>query len=42
MSAPAEETHFGYKQVPLSEKQGLVDDVFHKKKQGFQTSDLHV
>ena len=30
MSAPAEETHFGYKQVPLSEKQGLVDDVFHK------------
>ena len=30
MSAPAEETHFGYKQVPLSEKQGLVDVVFHK------------
>jgi demethylmenaquinone methyltransferase/2-methoxy-6-polyprenyl-1,4-benzoquinol methylase len=23
-------THFGYSEVPLSEKQGLVDDVFHK------------
>jgi demethylmenaquinone methyltransferase / 2-methoxy-6-polyprenyl-1,4-benzoquinol methylase len=23
-------THFGYSQVPLGEKQGLVDDVFHK------------
>jgi demethylmenaquinone methyltransferase / 2-methoxy-6-polyprenyl-1,4-benzoquinol methylase len=30
MPPSAEETHFGYKQVPLSEKQGLVDDVFHK------------
>ena len=24
------ETHFGYAQVPLSDKQALVDDVFHK------------
>jgi demethylmenaquinone methyltransferase/2-methoxy-6-polyprenyl-1,4-benzoquinol methylase len=23
-------THFGYSEVPLSEKQVLVDDVFHK------------
>ncbi len=23
-------THFGYSQIPLGEKQGLVDDVFHK------------
>ena len=23
-------THFGYSEVPLSDKQGLVDDVFHK------------
>jgi demethylmenaquinone methyltransferase/2-methoxy-6-polyprenyl-1,4-benzoquinol methylase len=30
MSAPDQETHFGYRQVPLGEKQGLVDDVFHK------------
>lgn len=27
---PATETHFGYRTVPLEEKQGLVDDVFHK------------
>ena len=27
---PATETHFGYRTVPLDEKQGLVDDVFHK------------
>ena len=26
----AHETHFGYRQVPLEEKQGLVDDVFRK------------
>jgi demethylmenaquinone methyltransferase/2-methoxy-6-polyprenyl-1,4-benzoquinol methylase len=25
----AQETHFGYRDVPLDEKQGLVDDVFH-------------
>ena len=25
----ADETHFGYRDVPLTEKQGLVDDVFH-------------
>jgi demethylmenaquinone methyltransferase / 2-methoxy-6-polyprenyl-1,4-benzoquinol methylase len=24
------ETHFGYRQVPLTDKQALVDDVFHK------------
>ena len=24
------DTHFGYRQVPLDEKQALVDDVFHK------------
>jgi demethylmenaquinone methyltransferase/2-methoxy-6-polyprenyl-1,4-benzoquinol methylase len=24
------ETHFGYRQVPLGDKQALVDDVFHK------------
>src|SRR5690349_24720647 len=24
------DTHFGYRQVPLSDKQELVDDVFHK------------
>jgi demethylmenaquinone methyltransferase / 2-methoxy-6-polyprenyl-1,4-benzoquinol methylase len=29
MSASTE-THFGYSSVPLAEKQGLVDDVFHK------------
>ncbi|MGA9824290.1 MAG: bifunctional demethylmenaquinone methyltransferase/2-methoxy-6-polyprenyl-1,4-benzoquinol methylase, partial [Methylocystis sp.] len=23
-------THFGFEEVPLAEKQGLVDDVFHK------------
>lgn len=26
----APDTHFGYRTVPLSEKQGMVDDVFHK------------
>jgi demethylmenaquinone methyltransferase / 2-methoxy-6-polyprenyl-1,4-benzoquinol methylase len=26
---PREETHFGYRQVPLADKQALVDDVFH-------------
>jgi demethylmenaquinone methyltransferase / 2-methoxy-6-polyprenyl-1,4-benzoquinol methylase len=25
-----DETHFGYRQVPLADKQALVDDVFHK------------
>jgi len=29
-SAPAEETHFGFSNIPLNEKQGRVDDVFHK------------
>src|ERR1041384_4916007 len=24
-----ENTHFGYRQVPLADKQALVDDVFH-------------
>src|SRR5512144_1562460 len=27
---PAPDTHFGFRTVPLTEKQGLVDDVFHK------------
>ena len=30
MSAAHNETHFGFRDVPLTEKQGLVDDVFHK------------
>src|SRR3954463_14772156 len=25
-----DETHFGFRQVPLGDKQALVDDVFHK------------
>ena len=29
MAARREDTHFGEKTVPLAEKQGLVDDVFH-------------
>ena len=29
MAARREETHFGDKTVPLADKQGLVDDVFH-------------
>lgn len=29
MSDTSETTHFGEREVPLSEKQGLVDDVFH-------------
>ncbi|MGU3492449.1 bifunctional demethylmenaquinone methyltransferase/2-methoxy-6-polyprenyl-1,4-benzoquinol methylase UbiE [Xanthobacteraceae bacterium A53D] len=29
-SKPAADTHFGYRTVPLDEKQTLVDDVFHK------------
>ena len=24
------DTHFGFRQVPLAEKQALVDDVFHR------------
>jgi demethylmenaquinone methyltransferase/2-methoxy-6-polyprenyl-1,4-benzoquinol methylase len=30
MTQTAQETHFGTRTVPLGEKQGLVDDVFHK------------
>ena len=32
MSDPAatQETHFGFRDVPLEQKQGLVDDVFLK------------
>src|SRR5436190_18633161 len=30
MVARMRETHFGYRQVPLTDKQALVDDVFHK------------
>ena len=29
------DTHFGYRQVPLDEKQALVDDVFHKVAQRY-------
>ncbi len=29
MAGPSDETHFGYETVPLGEKQGRVDDVFH-------------
>jgi demethylmenaquinone methyltransferase / 2-methoxy-6-polyprenyl-1,4-benzoquinol methylase len=29
------ETHFGYRQVPLDDKQALVDDVFHKVAQRY-------
>jgi demethylmenaquinone methyltransferase/2-methoxy-6-polyprenyl-1,4-benzoquinol methylase len=29
MARSREETHFGYETVPLDDKQGLVDDVFH-------------
>ncbi len=29
MAKANEDTHFGYETVPLSDKQGLVDDVFH-------------
>jgi demethylmenaquinone methyltransferase/2-methoxy-6-polyprenyl-1,4-benzoquinol methylase len=29
MTTPAAETHFGFRTVPLAEKQRLVDDVFH-------------
>ncbi len=28
--ATGQDTHFGFRQVPLVDKQGLVDDVFHK------------
>lgn len=30
MNESAQDTHFGTRTVPLGEKQGLVDDVFHK------------
>ena len=30
MPQPAQDTHFGFRQVPLEDKQALVDDVFHK------------
>jgi demethylmenaquinone methyltransferase/2-methoxy-6-polyprenyl-1,4-benzoquinol methylase len=30
MSAERSDTHFGFRSVPLADKQGLVDDVFHK------------
>src|SRR5450755_3968205 len=29
MAKATEDTHFGYEPVPLADKQGLVDDVFH-------------
>src|SRR5215510_3351106 len=30
MPRTGDATHFGFRDVPLSDKQGLVDDVFHK------------
>jgi hypothetical protein len=30
MSRERSDTHFGFRTVPLAEKQALVDDVFHK------------
>ena len=30
MPAARDDTHFGRRTVPLDQKQGLVDDVFHK------------
>jgi demethylmenaquinone methyltransferase/2-methoxy-6-polyprenyl-1,4-benzoquinol methylase len=29
MARPGDETHFGYQNIPLADKQGRVDDVFH-------------
>src|SRR5581483_5486995 len=29
MSEPDQTTHFGFRDVPLEDKQGLVNDVFH-------------
>ena len=29
MARGGEQTHFGYESVPLDDKQGRVDDVFH-------------
>jgi len=29
MPLPRDHTHFGFREVPLERKQGLVDDVFH-------------
>src|SRR5271155_3723118 len=29
MNQPDETTHFGFKDVPLGDKQGMVNDVFH-------------
>src|ERR1700730_9455400 len=29
MDRPGETTHFGFRDVPVGEKQGLVNDVFH-------------
>src|SRR4029079_9748323 len=30
MNRPDETTHFGFRDVPLGDKQGLVNDVFHR------------
>ena len=30
MPQPGQDTHFGFRQVPLEDKQALVDEVFHK------------
>src|SRR5919201_3633159 len=29
MPLPRDHTHFGFREVPLERKQGLIDDVFH-------------
>src|SRR5947207_15735062 len=29
MPRPGEDTHFGFRQVPVEDKQAFVDDVFH-------------
>src|SRR5256885_9765468 len=35
MSPPREQTDFGFQQVPLADKQALVDDVFHSVAQRY-------
>src|SRR3954469_16571541 len=35
MDHPDQTTHFGYRNVPLGDKQTLVDDVFHKVAQRY-------
>jgi demethylmenaquinone methyltransferase/2-methoxy-6-polyprenyl-1,4-benzoquinol methylase len=35
MARTPEQTHFGFQEVPLADKQGLVDDVFHSVAQRY-------